>query len=145
MDRVCDIRDLDYEDNTVDEVLMLHSIEHLRLDDACRVIRKIFAMLKPGGHILIEAPDVFKAVKNCPNGEFEVITGIFGSLKETRKGQDGYLHRWGWTGSLMQQELSSAGFDVLPVTDGVVHGRPWRDFRVIGYKPEKANGNGNLS
>ena len=134
VDVVCDIRELKYEPNSVDEVVMLHAIEHFTLDDACMIIRNVFTMLKPGGSLIVEAPDVFKAVKNSPS-EFDTIKGIFGDITELRKNKDGYQHKWGWTGSLIQQELASAGFNVSEVEDGISHNRQWRDFRVIGFKP----------
>jgi predicted SAM-dependent methyltransferase len=135
VDVVCDARELSYAENSVDEVVMFHAIEHFTLDDACMIIRKLFTMLRPGGTLIIEAPDVFKAVKNAPTGEFDAIKGIFGDIAELRKGKDGYQHKWGWTGALMQQEMASAGFNVSEVTDGISHAHEWRDFRVIGFKP----------
>lgn len=144
VDVVCDVREIDYAEGTVDEVVMLHAIEHFSLDDACMIVRKIFKMLKPGGHFIIEAPDVFKAVRNTPSGEFEAIKGIFGDVTELRKGKDGYQHKWGWTGNLIQQELASAGFNVSEVSDGISHSRQWRDFRVIGWKPNGGKPDGKL-
>jgi len=143
VDVVCDAREVDYAENSVDEVVIFHAIEHFSLDDACMVLRKVFKMLKPGGHLIIEAPDVFKAVKNTPTGEFDAIRGIFGDIAELRKGKDGYQHKWGWTGALMQQELSSAGFNVGEVENGISHGHEWRDFRVIGIKQSEVK-NGSL-
>lgn len=138
VDVVSDARDLKYAENSVDEVVMFHVIEHFGLDDACALIRKVFGWLKPGGHVIVEGPDVFKAVKNCPTGEFDAIRGIFGDIAELRKGKEGYQHKWGWTGSLMQQELASAGFNVGEVEAGVSHSpHEWRDYRVVGFKPKK--------
>jgi 2-polyprenyl-3-methyl-5-hydroxy-6-metoxy-1,4-benzoquinol methylase len=144
VDVVCDARELAYDGNAVDEVVMLHAIEHFTLDDACMIIRKIFAMLKPGGCLIVEAPDVFKAVKNTPSGEFDAVRGIFGDIAELRKGRDGYQHKWGWTGSLMQQEMVSAGFNVSEVKDGTSHAHQWRDFRVVGFKPNGGPANGGI-
>jgi SAM-dependent methyltransferase len=140
VDVVMDARDLKYDDNSVDEVVMFHAIEHFTLDDACMLIRRIFGWLKPGGHLLIEAPDVVKAVKNAKNGDFDTVQNIFGDLVELRKGKDGYQHKWGWTGALCQQELASAGFLVGNVEDGIAHERPWRDFRIVGFKPGVKHG-----
>ena len=141
VDVVCDIREIQYEENTVDEIVMFHCIEHFTLDDACLIIRKLFKILKPGGRVIMEGPDIFKCVKNCPTGEFDAIRGIFGDVAELRKMKDGFQHKWGWTGSLMQQEMTSAGFNVFEVGNGISHSREWRDFRVIGTKPaEVRNG-----
>lgn len=140
VDVVMDARDLSYDEGTVDEVVMFHAIEHFTLDDACALIRRIFGWLKPGGHLLIEAPDVVKAVKNAKDGDFDTVQNIFGDLTELRKGKDGYQHKWGWTGALCQQELASAGFLVGKVEDGISHEAPWRDFRVTGFKPGVKHG-----
>jgi SAM-dependent methyltransferase len=137
VDVVSDVRELAYDDNSVDEVVMFHCIEHFSLDDACALIRKVYRWLKPGGHVIIEGPDVFKAVKNCPTGEFDAIRGIFGDLADLRKGKDGYQHKWGWTGALMQQELASVGFNLGEVEAGISHApHEWRDYRVVGFKPK---------
>jgi SAM-dependent methyltransferase len=138
VDVVSDVRELQYPQASVDEVVMFHCIEHFTLDDACALIRKVFGWLKPGGHLIVEGPDVFKAVKNTTTGEFEAIRGIFGDIVELRNGKGNYQHLWGWTGSLMQQEMTSAGYNVGPVEDGLSHAdKGWRDYRVVGFKPEK--------
>jgi len=143
VDVVSDALDLRYQDSSVDEVVMFHAIEHFSLDDACTLLRRIFFWLKPGGHIIVEGPDVCKAVKNCKQGDFESIVGIFGDITQLRLGREGYQHKWGWTGALMQQELASAGFNVGHIEDGLSHaGYGWRDYRVVGFKP-KINSHGN--
>lgn len=139
VDVVMDAREVQYDPGTVDEVVMFHCIEHFTLDDACALIRKVFSWLKPGGHVIMEGPDVFKAVTKCRTGDFDAIRAIFGDITELRKDKDGYQHKWGWTGSLMQQELASAGFNVSEVQDGLSHSpHEWRDYRVIGFKPKEA-------
>src|SRR5574343_120362 len=80
VDVVSDIRELQYPENSVDEVVWLHAIEHFSLDDACLMIRRIFKWLKPGGHLLIEGPDIIKAILNRKNGDFDAIQDIFGAL-----------------------------------------------------------------
>jgi hypothetical protein len=137
VDVVLDARDLQYDEGIVDEVLMFHCIEHFSLDDACALLRKVFRWLKPGGHVIVEGPDVRKAVENCKTGDFDAIKGIFGDIAELRKGKEGYQHKWGWTGALMQQELASAGFNVGEVEAGLSHSpHEWRDYRVVGFKPQ---------
>ena len=142
VDVVMDARDLSYPDNSVAEIVWFHAIEHFTLDDACALLRKMFSWLKPGGHLIVEGPDVFKCVKNCTTGEFDAIRGIFGDLENLRLGRDGYQHKWGWTGSLLQQEMASAGFNVGVVEAGLWHQREWRDFRVVGFKPRKGQTDG---
>jgi len=139
VDVICDARELRYAEGTVDEVVMFHAIEHFTLDDACMLVRCVFQWLKPGGHLLIEGPDVIKTVKNAPANadDFELVQCIFGDIVELRKNKDGYQHKWGWTGTLMRNELISAGYLVGNIEDGISHpGHEWRDFRVTGFKPK---------
>lgn len=134
VDKVADIRKLDYADNSVDEILLYHVIEHFTYDDAIAMLKSYHRMLKPGGAIVIEAPDVFKAVKNRPNNQMEAIIGIFGDINEIRKGRGPMQHLWGWTSELMQSALKNIGFRIAKAGDGRSHDRPWRDFRVVAVK-----------
>jgi len=134
VDLECDIRQLPYEPNTVTEIMLLHAIEHFTLDDAVAMLRSYYKMLIKGGRIVIEAPDVYKAVRNRPDNQLEAIVGIFGDMNELRKGKTAYQHLWGWTGELMKATMEKEGFRDVQVSDGTTHGRPWRDFRVTAVK-----------
>lgn len=138
VDVVCDARELKYAAGAIEEVVFFHALEHFSLDDGCMLLRRIFTWLKPGGHLLVEGPDVFKAIRNAKTGEFDAIQDVFGDLTELRKGKEGYQHKWGWTGSLVQQEMASAGYNVSEVQEGISHNKPWRDYRVVGFKPKEA-------
>jgi hypothetical protein len=79
---------------------------------------------------------VVKCVKNNTTGEFDMIQYLYGALENVRSGRIEDVHKWGWTGSLMQQALTQIGFEVSPVVDGKSHSRPWRDFQVVGTRRE---------
>jgi len=133
VDLACDIRHLPYSENTVDEILLIHAIEHFSLDDAIALLQSLRKLLKNGGKLVIEAPDVYKAVRSG-KPQMEAIIGIFGDVTELRKGKAAYQHLWGWTGELMRDALTQVGFRSAHLTDGTTHDRPWRDFRIEAVK-----------
>ena len=47
---------------------------------------------------------------------------------------DEYIHKSGWTLIMIERKLREVGYNVLSYGDGTTHGRPWRDFRIIGQK-----------
>ncbi|MEI8033179.1 MAG: methyltransferase domain-containing protein [Chlorobiaceae bacterium] len=57
------IEDLDYPDNTVDEILMSAVFEHFPRHIAIVQLRKMYKWLKPGGFITILVPDFWGTVK----------------------------------------------------------------------------------
>lgn len=53
-----DIFDLPYEDGTVDEILTEHMIEHIKFADEEKFWRESYRVLKKGGKLVCETPDL---------------------------------------------------------------------------------------
>lgn len=53
---------LDYADNSVDEVYASHVLEHFAIGDVQRVLREWVRVLKPGGRIRVAVPSVERAL-----------------------------------------------------------------------------------
>ena len=134
VDQVGDLLKLDYPASSIEQIIWFHAIEHFTFDETVELVRKFYRWLSPGGSLIIEGPDVVKCVKNATS-DFDAVQGLFGSLFQCRKGRDGYQHKWGWTGSLVQQQLATEGFIIAPVKEGISHKKPWRDYRVEARKP----------
>lgn len=132
VDRVMDIRDLDYPPNSVERVYMIHVIEHFTLDDAIRILTKVRDILVPQGQVWLEGPDIVKCVKNYP--EAEAVLSIFGHPLKLSQGVETYQHKWGWTANTLQSTLMAIGFSARDQGGGNSHGRPNRDFFIVGWK-----------
>lgn len=65
-DKVCNflIEALPYEDSSVAEILLLHTIEHIRKDYHPRILSEIQRVLKSDGRVLIAYPEFLKCVEN---------------------------------------------------------------------------------
>ncbi len=51
-----DLRSLELEENSFDRVLMLALIEHIETEDAQKVLKQAYRILKPGGLLLLTTP-----------------------------------------------------------------------------------------
>jgi predicted SAM-dependent methyltransferase len=67
--RILDVRDpLPFAANSCDAIYASHLLEHLFLDDAQRLLRECFRVLRPGGTLRLVVPDL-RAIVREYNGE----------------------------------------------------------------------------
>ena len=60
-DVISDIRKLTFGDNYADEILSVHVIEHFWRWEVLGILKEWFRVLKPGGKIIIECPNLESA------------------------------------------------------------------------------------
>ena len=143
-DMVGDVLNLSsFEDGSVDEVLSVHMIEHLSRWDVPGALKEWARVLKPGGRIVIECPNLLSACEAlianpesahsfADDGGQTSMWPIYGAPVE---GDPLMLHRWGYTPESLSRLLEQAGLvDVGPRTPQFKLGAP-RDMRVEGTKP----------
>lgn len=115
-----DIRKLEYPDNSVSEIYCSHAVEHLGLKEVVPTFLEWYRVLKPGGKIIINVPDMQWFAKEL----LKVIEGekpesdLFNSekmLMEVAYGNqmhDGEFHKSGFTEKTLTIALHDAGFNV---------------------------------
>lgn len=131
-DICADIRALPIEDNSIDQVLLVHVIEHFTYEDADKVLKEIYRVLKRGKKVTIEAPDILETF-NQYSDHVEVLSRhVYGIMPEN--GDIGDCHKSGWTAQLACRHLTNLGFIVVSEGHGILHGYPQRDFRVEAVK-----------
>ncbi len=59
----CDVRALPFPDETADEVLFSHCIEHVTREEGVKTLREIHRVLRVGGSVAIETPDRLKLIE----------------------------------------------------------------------------------
>lgn len=62
-DIISDMRQLPYDDNSIDEIYICHGIEHLSFKDVDRALREYKRVLVPGGLLRLSLPDFNQLVK----------------------------------------------------------------------------------
>lgn len=134
-----DVRDLPFHENYADEVLAVHVIEHFYLWEVDQVLNEWIRVLKPGGKLIIECPDIVKACYHMikaisegtePHKQF-TMWPIYGDPDH----KDPLMcHRWGWTPQSLGSRLKSLGMKEIEEKDAQYHMGPVRDMRLEAVK-----------
>lgn len=134
------------KDNYYDEILMVHIIEHLSMNDGKKAIQQAFRICKPGGFIEIETPDLLVACQlllqleeNTPLW-YRAMGLVYGTKGEDGQGQ---FHLCGYTEKYLTRIMKENGFiNIENILVGFGHGNneeghpePQYDFRLKGQKP----------
>lgn len=136
--------------DSVDEVIAVHSLEHLSMEDGVRAIREMIRVVKKGGRVEIEVPDLTKACKlfleahiskDKNNGDWFRIMGLlYGSQGAEGEGQ---FHLCGYSKEALKYRMEFHGLiniEEIPVglghgtRENLGHGEPEFDFRLKGIK-----------
>lgn len=140
-DVTADIRALPYDDNVADEILSVHVIEHFHRDDALPLLREWVRVLKPGGTMALECPNLLAAAAmllaadaaGTDPDEQQTLWAFFSSPQESR---DPYqVHRWGYTPRSLIKLMTAAGLVRLR-REQPQFKFPKRDLRIVGEKPK---------
>jgi len=121
---------------TFASIFCAHVIEHFYAVEAQHLLADCFLLLRPGGLMVLEAPDIEKIILTYEVGQInQVIQEIYGDHQWMAKYGDKWMHKWGWTGKRAADAMQAAGFRIRMIGDGISHHKPFRDFRVEGVKP----------
>jgi ubiquinone/menaquinone biosynthesis C-methylase UbiE len=129
-------------DACADEVMGIHIFEHFYFWEAPKALAEWHRLLKPGGLLVLEMPDVKKCAKNLISLiDGEDVKSIASLAMHGIYGDPGYqdpfmCHRWGWTPKTLRKLLSASGFAKIKEADTQWHaiGRKLRDFRMEARK-----------
>lgn len=132
-----DIRDMPMIDNdTVDEAMAIHVLEHLERWDAPAALAEWYRILKPGGLLTLELPELTRCARAVLERDPEGpgVQGLFGdpSMREPLM-----MHRWCWSEEELIRTLRQVGFIKVRLGELRYHGRRrWRDMHIEARKPE---------
>lgn len=137
-----------YPESSFDEAILVHVLEHLSMNDGNQLIARISRLLKPGGIIEIEVPDLMKAcqlaqtvhiVKGQNNTQWFRVMGLFNGT--TGDDGEGQFHLCAYTQEYLRFRLEEHKFaDIEEIPVGFGHGKPepQYNFRLRAYKHGKA-------
>ncbi|OGS33736.1 MAG: hypothetical protein A2293_14375 [Elusimicrobia bacterium RIFOXYB2_FULL_49_7] len=137
-----DIRKMSMPDQSVDEILTIHTLEHFNRWLTVSLIRKWFGWLKPGGKLIVEQPDLDQCIHFYINHLGEDLDTPLGKLNR------GYIqfygnqwdeldhetHRYVWTAGEFKQVLAAAGFSKISISHAARYHIPQRDMYVEAIK-----------
>ena len=139
----CDVRDLHVFDSCyADEVLAVHVVEHFWRWEVVDVLREWGRVLKPGGTMFLECPNLLSACQ-------AVVDDPQNAVRPGTKGQRSMwvlygdprwkdplmVHRWGYTPESLAAVMFEAGLINLRQEAAQFKLREPRDMRIVGDKP----------
>ena len=141
-DKKCDIKYLPYENDSVDEILALHVIEHFDMKEGIEVLKEWYRVLKPNGKLVLETPDMEYSCKWFLEADKEWRIKLYGHFFAWpwMKGQQ---HKFLYTETQLFECLKEVGFQetkrVAPSSIYVVPGKEDAYLKVETYKKEKSS------
>lgn len=142
-DVICDLHKLTpFEDNSADEILSVHVVEHFWRWEVADVLKEWVRVLRPGGKMIVECPNLLSACREFlanpdmasgPGPEGQRTMWVFYGDPAWK---DPYMiHRWGYTPLSLARLMAEAGLAKLRQEPAQFKLREPRDMRVIGEKP----------
>jgi predicted SAM-dependent methyltransferase len=129
-------------DNSVDEILSVHVIEHFPRNLVEPILKEWLRILKPGGFVATEWPDMLKACKEIVNNPDIIYSSDRRELKRTMlvfffddSRYDDYtmMHKWGYSEESLGKLFISNGFSSW-VSEPNKFPKTLNDSRVVAYK-----------
>lgn len=137
---LCDLRGIPLPDACADEAMAIHVFEHFYEWETSDVLTEWRRLLKAGGKLVLELPDLVKCCRNVLEGragkdhpEQLTMWGLYGDPAH----RDPFMcHRWGWSPNTLSAKLTQHGFvnikQELPQWHAV--GKVARDMRLVAFK-----------
>lgn len=141
-DIVAPAHNIPLPDGCADIIFACHLWEHFYLWECPKVITEWKRLLKPGGKLILELPNLRKCCENLLNGRMVggkdpnqlSYWGLFG---DPRTNDPFMHHKWGWTPQTLTAFLTDHGFTKIHEEPTQYHpaGKEHRDMRIVSRKP----------
>lgn len=146
-DRYMMIEDLDYPPASVDQIICIHTFEHLTQAQVGKALSCWFECLKPGGTLIIEVPDAEAIMRRLLGAKSSEEKDLYYYLLYGTQEFSAEHHMMGHTYERLERLLRAAGFVDLvnckkhpgSIADQKVYemfrGRRWRCVLIQCAKP----------
>jgi SAM-dependent methyltransferase len=109
-DIIMDIRNLEFPENSADEILSVNVIDHMKKEEFLGTLQNWKKVLKPGGNLIIDVDDRKKQAQLLASAEtIEEMEWAF-RLLYCDHAKPGRTHWWGYTPEYLLHILNHAGF-----------------------------------
>ena len=114
-DVVCDVKILPFNSNSIEEIYASHLIEHFDFKEAFEVLKEWKRVLKEGGLLVIETPDLLGTCKAFVEGTDTRKVDLYGHFFAT-PWIEGQIHKFLYTEKQLEWTLKELGFKNIKKT-----------------------------
>jgi SAM-dependent methyltransferase len=142
-DVLCDLHALKpFKDDSADEILAVHVVEHFWRWEVAGVLREWLRVLRPGGSMVLECPNLAAACEAfladpgagaLPGREGQRTMWVFYGDPAWRDPL--MVHRWGYTPKSLAALMTEVGLVNVRQEPAQFKLREPRDMRLVGEKP----------
>lgn len=130
-----DVMAIPLPDNHADEAMAIHLIEHFYAWEAPDVLKEWMRVLKPGGRLVLECPDLNKAIRFMVSGVDKASLTMWPLYGDPSHKDPLMCHKWGYTPETLSELMEEAGFIDVREEPAQFHAKEIRDMRIVGVKP----------
>ncbi len=142
-DVICDLHDLaPFADASAEEALSVHVVEHFWRWEIRDVLREWVRVLKPGGRMIVECPNILSACQTFLQDPTQFARADQAGQRtmwvfygDPQWKDPLMIHRWGYTPQSLSALLAEAGLADVRQEPAQFKLREPRDMRVVGTKP----------
>lgn len=140
VDLISDLRRIDLPDDCASEIISIHAWEHFYPWECHELIVEWRRLLRRGGTLVLELPDLMKFCHNIligrDDGKHPDQLGLWGAYGDPRPHDPLMMHKWGWTYRTLAKFLKHYKFVSIREEETQWHpyGRGTRDFRIVAVK-----------
>ncbi len=120
-DLIMDTRDLEYVDNSVDEIYSSHLLEHMGKYEVLPVLKEWARVLKSGGLLKLNLPNLEWCLKNWLAQSEDKRWGLNLDMIFGLQSNPGEYHKTGFSKAHLECYLRQAGFEEIKIADHWSH------------------------
>jgi SAM-dependent methyltransferase len=127
---------IQFAESTFAEIRCAHVIQQFRATEVAKMLRSFYRILRPGGMVVLEGPDVVKSFHHYVTNSCDVpgyIECLFAERDRNDKGTQ-WACRSGWTKDTAATAVREAGFSFIIRNYGLTPVEWPRCFRVVAWK-----------
>ncbi len=110
-----DVKFLPFKDNSVDYIWASHIIEHFHYFEAFDVLREWYRVLKVGGKLMIETPNLLSSAKKFVEGNEQDRINLYGHFFAQPWLGPGQVHKFLYTPTQMIWTLERCGYKNIKI------------------------------
>jgi ubiquinone/menaquinone biosynthesis C-methylase UbiE len=122
-----------FTDGSVDVVIASQILEHFTFADGKEALTEWFRVLRPGGELIVNVPDMDAAASDWSKLPDELKAALMYFFYGVQVGP-GQVHMSGYTPYSLTKAMNAAGFEVIWMDKNTPR-RPTPTVRIVGRKP----------